>query len=80
MEIGQRVYVQKNELQFHKWYKAYIVEIRRQTTPMTNFSVFQCLTSVLPCCSTLPMEYVVRYEDGNTQIVTVDRIIERFHD
>ena len=28
MQVGERVYVQKNELAIHKWYKAHIIEIR----------------------------------------------------
>ena len=27
MEVGQRVYVQKDELVFHKWYEAHIVPL-----------------------------------------------------
>ena len=69
MEIGQRVYVQR--LQFHKWYEAHIVDIRRQKRPTGR------IIDVLTCCSTLPMEYIVRYKDDTTQIVTFDRIHER---
>jgi hypothetical protein len=77
MEIGQRVYVQKTDLQFHKWYEAHIVDIRRQKRPATQGTVRWCIIDVLTCCSTLPMEYVVRYKDGTKQIVTFDRIQER---
>ena len=72
MEIGQRVYVQKTDLQSHKWYEAYIVDIRLHHEHTEQGTVCRWF-----CCSTLPMEYVVRYNDGSTQNVTLDRIHER---
>ena len=72
MEVGQRVYVQKDELVFHKWYEARIVEIRMQKRPAAPF---WCV--YLTGCSKLPVEYVVRYSNDTTQVVPLDRILER---
>ena len=77
MYIGQPVYVQKTDLQFHKWYKAHIIDIRREKPPTTQGTPVWCIVDVLTCCKTLPLEYVVRYEDDSTQVVTFDRIQER---
>jgi len=77
MYIGQKVYVQKNELVFHKWYKANIIDIHREKRPTTQGTPLWCIWDVLTCCKTLPLEYIVRYEDDSTQVVTLDRIQER---
>jgi hypothetical protein len=77
MYIGKKVYVQKNELVFHKWYKAHIIDIRREKRPVSQGTPEWCILDVLTCCKTLPLEYVVRYEDDSTQVVTFDRIQER---
>ena len=75
MEVGQRAYVQKDELVFHKWYEAHIVEIRRQKRPAVQGN--WCVYDILTGCSKLPVEYVVRYSNDTTQVVPLDRIIER---
>ena len=75
MEVGQRVYVQKDELVFHKWYEAHIVEIRRQKRPAVQGN--WCVYDILTGCSKLPVEYVVRYSNDTTQVVPLDRILER---
>jgi len=77
MEVGQRVYVQKDELVFHKWYEAHIVEIRRQKRPAVQGNPFWCVYDILTGCSKLPVEYVVRYSNDTTQVVPLDRILER---
>jgi hypothetical protein len=77
MECGQRVYVQKDELVFHKWYEAHIVEIRTQQRPAAERTPFWCLCEMTTVCSKLPLEYVVRYSDDTTQVVPLDRILER---
>jgi len=77
MYIGQCVYVQKTDLQFHKWYEAHIIDIRRGKRPASQGTLKWCIYDVLTCCKTLPFEYVVRYQDDSTQVVTVDRVQER---
>jgi hypothetical protein len=77
MFIGQKVYVQKTDLQFHKWYKAHIIDIRRGKRPASQGTLKWCLWDMLTRCKTLPMAYVVRYPDDSTQVVTADRIQER---
>tara|TARA_B100000795_G_scaffold230887_1_gene188495 strand:- start:700 stop:909 length:210 start_codon:yes stop_codon:yes gene_type:complete len=68
MQVGERVYAQKTAP--HEWYKAYIIEIRPAKRVRT------CIDMVT-CCSKLPMEYVVMYEDQTTQIVNIGQISER---
>jgi len=67
MQVGERVYARKTAP--HEWYKAYIIEIR----PAKRVRTCICYT----CCSKLPMEYVVMYEDQTTQIVNIRQISER---
>jgi hypothetical protein len=76
MEVGQRVYVQKDELVFHKWYEAHIVEIRMQKRPTAQSTSFRCMYDILTGCSKLPVEYIVRYSNDTTQVVPLDRIFE----
>ena len=63
MEVGQRVYVRKNELMPPGWYEARVIEKRPAKRPVS-----------LLCCSTVPLEYVVRYADATTQVVSIGRI------
>lgn len=77
MQVGDRVYVQKNELVFHKWYKAHIIEIRPTKRPASQGTLRWCIIDIFTCCSKLPMEYVVMYEDQTTQIVNIGQISER---
>lgn len=79
MEIGQRVYVRKNELMPHGWYEAHVIEIRPAKRPASQGTLLWCITDYVTCCSTVPMEYVVRYGDDTTQVVSIGRIIERLH-
>lgn len=74
MYIGQRVYVQKVDIAFHKWYKAHIVDIHRKKRAVSPAYFLWCIWDVLTCCKTLPMVYVVEYQDGQRQTVTADRI------
>jgi hypothetical protein len=76
MYIGQKVYVQKVEIAFHKFYKARIVDIHRQKRPSSQGTPMWCIFDVLTCCKTLPIVYVVEYQDGERQTVTADRIEE----
>ena len=75
MQVGQRVLVQKNEIVFHKWYEAHIIEIRKKR-PASQGTPKWCIYDVITCCSNIPLEYVVRYSNDTTQIVTADRIME----
>ena len=59
MEVGQSVYVQKNELVFDKWYKAHIIDIRQTKRPASQGNPW--LHVVQSCLS------VVRYVDNTTQ-------------
>ena len=77
MEVGQSVYVQKNELIFDKWYKAQIIDIRRTKRPASQGTPRWCLVDIVTCCSKLHIEYVVRYADDTTQVVHIGQIIER---
>ena len=77
MEVGQSVYVQKNELVFDKWYKAHIIDIRQTKRPASQGNPWWCLVDMVTCCSKLPIEYVVRYVDDTTQAVHIGQIIER---
>lgn len=51
--------------------------MRREKRPTTQGTPVWCIWDVLTCCKTLSLEYVVRYEDDSTQVVTLDRIQER---
>jgi len=48
MEVGQRVYVQKDELAFHRWYEAHIVEIHVKNPQRRKARVGGTLTTFLP--------------------------------
>lgn len=71
MQVGKRVYVQKDEIQFHRWYKAHITHIRFKTYPISWKSPFRCMWNVFTCYTCSKIEYVVRLQDGTT--LTVDR-------
>jgi hypothetical protein len=69
MEIGQSVFVQKSECNFNHWYEAHIVDIGMSQRPVYK-----------GCCSStrvVPLLYVVRYSDDSTQVVPLNRIVER---
>lgn len=55
MEVGQSVYVQKNELVFDKWYKAHIIDIRQTKRPASQGTTKDCLVDMVTCCSKLPL-------------------------
>jgi len=76
MEVGQRVYVQKDELAFHRWYEAHIVEIHVKNPTASQGTCGWHLYNILTCCSKIYVEYVVRYPDDTTQVVPFDRIME----
>ena len=78
MHIGQHVYVQKDEIQFHVWYKVRIIDIRRRKRPASQGTPLWCLVDVLTCCQTVPLEYVVKYQDDIIQVVSRDRLEEHF--
>jgi hypothetical protein len=75
MQVGERVYAQKTAP--HEWYKAYIIEIRPAKRPTSQATLMWCIIDIVTCCSKLPMEYVVMYEDQTTQIVNIGQISER---
>ena len=74
MHIGQRVYVQKVDIAFHRWYKAHIIDIHRKKRTVSSLTPLWCIFDVLTCYKTLPMVYVVKYQDGQKQTVAADRI------
>jgi len=76
MEVGQRVYVQKDELAFHRWYEAHIVEIHIKKHPASQGTCVWHLYDILTCCSKITVEYVVKYPNDTTQVVPADRITE----
>jgi len=74
MRIGQRVYAQKNELQFHKWYKAKIVLIRRAKRTGAKFPCFWWIIDSVTCRRYRPMEYVIQFQDKSQQVVSKSRL------
>ena len=74
MHVGQKVYVQKVEIQFHKWYKGHITHIRLQSRPVTCLSPFRCMWHLFTCYTCAKLEYVIQLQDGSTVVVGKERI------
>jgi hypothetical protein len=77
MHLGQRVYAQTNEINFHRWYECKITDIRRKKRSAEQGNVLYCILDVLTCCKTLPWEYVVEFQDGSTLALPRERIQEK---
>ena len=77
MHCGQRVYAQTDEIVFHRWYECKIIDIHRKKRPAGQGNIIYCILDIVTCCKTLPLEYVVEFQDGSTLSLSQDRIQEK---